>query len=102
MAEAPRDRVLSRYADVSAALCKPNLLIVGARPESQPEAGPPRTEIQAGLSPDRISEWQRALEPLAREIVGRAQRDRAADLIAEFARPWCQAAAEMVTGVAAP
>jgi cytochrome P450 len=101
MAEARPDRVLRRYSEVSAALRDPNLLIVGARPESQPEAGSPRAEIQAGLPAERISAWQERLEGLAHQIVDRLPSNRPLDLIAEFARPWGQAAAEMVTGVAA-
>src|SRR5215470_13780476 len=101
MAEAATDRVLSRYSEVSAALRDPNLAIVGSRPESQPEAGPARAEIQAGLSAERIAEWQELLEGLAHRMIGRLPTDRPVDLIAEFARPWGRAAAEMVTGVAA-
>src|SRR5215471_18922566 len=101
MAEGRPDRVLRRYSEVSAALREPNLLIVGARPESQPEAGPARAEIQAGLPAERIAEWQCRLETLARQIVDRLPSDRPVDLITEFVRPWGAAAAEMVTGVGA-
>jgi len=98
MAEAWPDRIFSRYSEVSAALREPNLAMVGARPESRPEAGAARTEIQAGLRPDRISAWQTRLESLAQEILNQAPRDRALDLIADFARPWCRSLAVMATG----
>ena len=101
MAEGRPDRVLRRYSEVSAALRDSNLLIVGVRPESEPEAGPARAEIQAGLPAERMAEWQGRLEALAREIVDGMPSDRPVDLIAEFARPWGQAAAAMVTGVKA-
>src|SRR3989442_10575744 len=86
--------VLSRYADVSAALREPRLLMVGAREESQPDAAPEsaqagaRAEMQAALSTSRISEWQRCLGPLADQILGQTPRDRPVDLVAEFATPW--------------
>jgi len=101
MAGAPPDRVLSRYSEVSAALRDPNLLMVGAHPESQKEAGPARPEIRAGLFAHRIEEWQGRLDTLAHEIVQRLPRDRPVELVAGFARPWGHGAAEIVTGVAA-
>ena len=96
--------VLSRYADVMAAFREPRLSTDSGRSADGPEVSGEalkaqvRTDIIGALSPTKVTEWQAKLEPLAVELIDRLPCDRAVDIVEEFARPLCLAAALMVTG----
>ena len=96
--------VLSRYADVLAALREPRLSAESGRGEERPEASDAalklriRTEVTAALSAAKLAEWQAKIEPLARDMVERLPCDRTVDIVQEFARPFCLATALLVTG----
>ena len=87
--------VLSRYQDVVAALRDPRLWPVAARGEDQSatrdEAGRLRLRApsQEALSAALVAQCQEFIEPLAHRMLEGLARDRAVDLLAEFAIPWC-------------
>jgi hypothetical protein len=85
--------VLRRYPDVLAALHDPRLSPVGSAGESI------RSRTLAALPVSRIVEWQAQVEPLARSMMDALPTDRPVDLVSEFAQPWCQELACIVTGV---
>jgi len=96
--------VLSRYADVSAAMRDPRLLLSGAatvtttRP-AESEHLRMRSETASALSSARLTEWQGVMDRAAREIVTRLSVSEPVDLVAQFARPWCLIVAATITGV---
>ncbi len=96
--------ILSRYTEVLAAFREARLLPVGPRGEDQgdqrDETGTllVRHEVQDALSTSRIAEWQARMEVLAEESMERLPTDRPAELLHEFAKPWCMSLALLVTG----
>jgi cytochrome P450 len=58
-----------------------------------------RAETLTALSPASLAQWRDRMEIRAREIPACLPTERPVDLICEFARPWCLAAAVVVTGV---
>jgi cytochrome P450 len=85
--------VLRRYPDVLAALHDPRLSPVGATNEGI------RSRTLAALPLSRVIEWQAQIEPLARSMMDALPADRPVDLVSEFAQPWCEELACIVTGV---
>lgn len=84
--------VLRRYPDVLAALHDPRLSPVGPASENI------RSRTLAALPVSRIAEWQTQVEPLARRMMDALPTDRPVDLVSEFAEPWCEELAYLVTG----
>jgi len=94
--------ILSRYADVWAALREPNLWPVSGQreilPEIRDESGrlKRRSEMLDALSAARLEEWRPRLEALTNSALDCLSTDRPVDLLAEFALPWGLALAMLV------
>lgn len=91
--------ILSRYADVVAALQEPRLRPPGPT-EARDEAGrlQQRLEVQQAFSVVKLAEWQSQMETLADRAVDRLPSGRPVDLIVDYAKPWCLEVAILVTG----
>lgn len=81
--------VLSRYADVLAALHEHRLRSLGK--EDREESGKlrARSEIQDAFSPIHISTWQGPMEVLAQRAVDGLPAGVSVDLVEQYAQPWC-------------
>jgi len=96
--------ILSRYADVSAALREPRLWPAAApgedRAKTRDEIGRLRLRptVQEFLSAAKLVEWQARLEMPTRSAIRALHTGRPADLLAEFAKPWFLDLAVLVTG----
>jgi len=95
--------VLSRYADVCAALRDPHLWAVGGKREIQPDSRDDagrlkqRADMLEALSASRVEMWRPRLEALTHEALDRLPTDRAVDLLGEFTLPWGLSLAMHVT-----
>jgi cytochrome P450 len=96
--------ILSRYAQVLAAFRDARLHPVDAKgdatPEPRDESGAllARRAVMGTLSSARVGEWQARIAPLADQMLDRLADAHMAELLSEFARPWCLSLAVMVTG----
>jgi cytochrome P450 len=96
--------VLSRYADVLAALREPRLSPISADSKDRPAVANQaeqvhiRAELIGAFSASRVAEWQAQIQPLAHGMLGVLGTDRPVDLVREFAQPWSLRVAAMVTG----
>lgn len=77
--------ILSRYADVLAALREPALCQEGA--ENKP-AGSARARVAAALGAASLAEWQSQVESLAETAIASLPVGPPVDLLAEVIRPW--------------
>lgn len=99
--------VLSRHADVLAALREPRLRLKSGSKENRPEVDNTsfqsrvRSETLAALSIAKLTAWQSQIEPLAYTLMNRLSGERPVDIVREFARPWALATAVIVTGAEA-
>jgi len=84
-----RTWVLSRYADVLAALREPGLCLTG-HAEPQPERSQFK-ELAEACMPQ--------MKPLAERMLHDIPPDRPVDLVGEFAEPWCLELAVLLCGV---
>jgi cytochrome P450 len=96
--------ILSRYADVWAALREPNLWPVngkqqivreGRDADGRLEQRAPMLEAIAGA---RVEAWRPQVEAVTQSAIAKLATDRAVELLGEFARPWGLSLAIMVTG----
>ena len=97
--------ILSRYADVLAALQNPQLWSVGGgdreiEAESRDEVGrlKLRGEVLARFSQPRLAEWRPLMESEAARILKALPVGRPVDLFREFALPWGLSLAIYATG----
>jgi cytochrome P450 len=83
--------VLSRYADVLAALREPELhQVFSQKAASQANAG--RGVLNA-LQPAQLAEWRARIEHRAHSMMARLPSERPLDLVRGFIHPWCRDAA---------
>ena len=96
--------VLSRYADVLAALRHPQLWTITAAGKDQMEVRDDSGKLAARntmieqLAQSKVAGWRRDFEPLAAAILDALPTDRVVDLLHDFARPCCLRLAILVTG----
>jgi len=86
--------ILSRFADVSAALRDPNLWPVSGKREIQPEARDEagrlkeRAAMLDALGAPQIEGWRPQLEAATASMLKELPTDRPVDLFEEFTLPW--------------
>lgn len=97
--------VLSRYADVAAALHSPSLLPVSLTGSESPAAisneehRAMRAETLAALPAPQLRLWRNQLLRHAEELLSQLPADRPVDLLGEYARPLCLSLAATITRV---
>jgi cytochrome P450 len=96
--------VLSRYADVLAALREPRLSPISPDSKDRPAVANQaeqvhiRAQLMHAFSGSRVAEWLARIQPVACRILGALGTDRPVDLVREFAQPWSLRVAAIVTG----
>lgn len=90
--------VLSRYADVLAAVQEPRLWPAGLT-EERDESGKlnARGEIQEAFSFLNVRTWQETMEASARHAVDHLPAGVPVDLVSQYAQPWCLEVAILAT-----
>jgi cytochrome P450 len=94
--------VLSRHADILAALRAPGLATASSEGELSgvDDIGARmRAEAVEALNPAQINRWREELEPECAALAATLRAEAPVDLIAEYARPLCLASAAIVSGV---
>jgi cytochrome P450 len=96
--------VLSRHADVLAALYDPTLALVGPNSSKVPDISQDsgrqqmRAETLEALSPAKLREWREQMRLLANALLEKLPTDQPANLTDQFSRPLCLALAVLATG----
>jgi cytochrome P450 len=96
--------VLTRYADVTAAMREPKLWGVNGKRQIQPDARDEagrltqRAAMLEALSASHIEQWRPALETCTASALEALPADREVDLFSEFALPWGLSLGMLVTG----
>jgi cytochrome P450 len=93
--------VLTRYADVSAALSDPRLVPPGAAADDPVANLAVRDAGTEAMSSARLAGWQPELERSARRLIAALPAGVSLDLVQGFARPWSLALAIHATGAPA-
>ena len=92
--------ILSRYADVWAALREPNLWPVTGKRESDGRLQQRAAMLEA-VAGARVEEWRPRLEIVTRRALESLPAHREVELLGEFLLPWGLSLAMMVTGAEA-
>lgn len=96
--------VLSRYADVLAALREPRLCQVGPpanagrRTCDERAQAQKRAEVRATLTSSRLTEWHGQILFLTHRMIGQLPKHHVIDLVQDFIRPWSLAVSLTVNG----
>ena len=96
--------VVTRYDDVLAGLRDETLSAVSAGGDAEPQVVDRAAHAQMRktafelFAPARIESWREQIEPLARDILADAGSDGRLDLVRNFAEPWAEHVAAIVTG----
>ncbi|HYK37317.1 cytochrome P450 [Alloacidobacterium sp.] len=96
--------ILSRYADVSTAFRRPDLIPTGAKGGANNTMADKtaqmkmRAETKTALSPKHLREWQKILAPHVGTLVQGMPAGKSVDLVADFAHPACRVLAVAITG----
>lgn len=92
--------VLSRYADVAAALRDRRLSASGAVGDGPGVHVEVRDAAARALAPDRLAAWRARLAPSALSFTDDLPTGRPVDLVRDYAEPWSLALAVTATGAA--
>jgi cytochrome P450 len=87
--------MVSRYADVLAALREPALRPGG--PQKAPAHV--REDVLDALSPSKLADWQEQIKPLAERMAAGLPAGRSVDLVSEVLRPWSLSVAAIMLGL---
>jgi cytochrome P450 len=90
--------VVTRYADVSAALLDPRLSASGTSSDGEAAHVAVREAAAHAMAPTRLAAWRAELEASARVVAERQPAGVPVDLVRAFARPWSVALAVRATG----
>lgn len=88
--------VLSRYADVQAALAEPQLVVHGTPAESAADV---LESLAASHLPELPSNWRESARGDAERIIDALPRNEPVDLVARYFAPWSLSLARHVLGV---
>ncbi len=90
--------VLSRFADVHAALHEPRLVASGTTAAQDTAHIKVRQSLSQLLSPERLTQWRTALGQDAGRMIDALPANQPVDLVSSFAQPWSLEIALLATG----
>lgn len=91
--------ILSRYADVRAALAAPQLVVHGTPRMADGATIAERSRVAEHVSQDLLTRWRPDLQHDAERRLDALEHDRPVDLVARFFAPWSADVARRVNGV---